>query len=183
MTEAGVERFLQRALEKFPTARPRVISDNGPQFIARDFKESIRLAGLTYVRTSPYHVVSAWERERLIHRDVKPENILISGAGVVKVSDLGSAKRVNSGAPVLTRAGITMGSPQYVAPNKPVARRCHAATGRRCTMLRLVNIRFRPPPIVCREVSLIPTCNGVLADYAKSNFVAIIFTEFRKQRK
>ncbi len=34
-------------------AKPRIISDNGPQFIARDFKEFIRISGMTHVRTSP----------------------------------------------------------------------------------------------------------------------------------
>jgi transposase InsO family protein len=49
MTEADVEIILQRGLEKYPRAKPRIISDNGPQFIARDFKEFIRIAGLTHV--------------------------------------------------------------------------------------------------------------------------------------
>jgi putative transposase len=55
MTEADVETILQRAAEKYPDAKPRIISDNGPQFIARDFKEFIRLLGITHVRTSPYY--------------------------------------------------------------------------------------------------------------------------------
>src|SRR4029450_8600818 len=55
MTEADVEIILQRGLERYPHAKPRIISDNGPQFIARDFKEFIRVAGLTHVRTSPYY--------------------------------------------------------------------------------------------------------------------------------
>ncbi|TLM99010.1 DDE-type integrase/transposase/recombinase, partial [bacterium] len=55
MTERDVEIILQRAREKFPNEHPRVISDNGPQFIAREFKEFIRLAGMTHVRTSPFH--------------------------------------------------------------------------------------------------------------------------------
>lgn len=45
MREADVELVLQRAREKYPDARPRIISDNGPQFIARDFKEFIRVSG------------------------------------------------------------------------------------------------------------------------------------------
>ena len=49
MTEAEVEILLQRAKEKFPEARPRIISDNGPQFIAKDFKEFIRISGMTHV--------------------------------------------------------------------------------------------------------------------------------------
>ncbi|MFZ6186197.1 transposase, partial [Nannocystis pusilla] len=53
MTERDVECILQRARELFPQARPRVVTDNGPQFIARDFKEFIRVAGMTHVRISP----------------------------------------------------------------------------------------------------------------------------------
>nr|WP_276600576.1 MULTISPECIES: DDE-type integrase/transposase/recombinase [unclassified Nannocystis] len=52
MTEADVELILQRALEAHPGAHPRVISDNGSQFIAGDFRRFIDLAGLTHVRTS-----------------------------------------------------------------------------------------------------------------------------------
>ena len=53
MTTAEVEIVLQGARERVPGATPRVISDNGPQFIAKDFKEFIRLCGMTHVRTSP----------------------------------------------------------------------------------------------------------------------------------
>ena len=52
MTEADVEIVLQRAREQFSGVSPRIISDNGSQFIAQDFKEFIRLAGMTHVRTS-----------------------------------------------------------------------------------------------------------------------------------
>jgi hypothetical protein len=55
MKERNVEIILQRAKENFPCESPRVISDNRPQFIAKDFKEFIRLGGMTLVRTSPYY--------------------------------------------------------------------------------------------------------------------------------
>ncbi len=64
MTELDVECILQRALERYPNARPRIISDNGPQFIAKDFKEFIRLTGMTHVRTSPYYPQSNGKVER-----------------------------------------------------------------------------------------------------------------------
>jgi transposase InsO family protein len=64
MTEAEIEIILQRARELFPAARPRVISDNGPQFVSRDFKEFIRLCGMTHVRTSPYYPQSNGKIER-----------------------------------------------------------------------------------------------------------------------
>jgi putative transposase len=67
MTELDVETILQRAREKYPDARPRIISDNGPQFIARDFKAFIREAGMTHVRTAPYYPqsngkIEAWHK-------------------------------------------------------------------------------------------------------------------------
>jgi transposase InsO family protein len=74
MTEAEVEIILQRAREKFPQATPRIISDNGPQFIARDFKEFIRLCGMTHVRTSPFYPQSNGKIERW-HQSLKGECI------------------------------------------------------------------------------------------------------------
>ena len=70
MTEAQVEIILQRAREKFPDATPRIISDNGPQFIAKDFKEFIRISGMTHVRTSPYYPQSNGKLERY-HKTIK----------------------------------------------------------------------------------------------------------------
>ena len=74
MIEAEIEIILQRAREKFPGVTPRIISDNGPQFIAKDFKEFIRICGMTQVRTSPYDPQSNGKLERW-HRSVKGECI------------------------------------------------------------------------------------------------------------
>ncbi len=65
MKESEVEIILQRAKEKYPEARPRLISDNGPQFVAKDFKEFIRFSGMTHVRTSPYYPQSNGKQERM----------------------------------------------------------------------------------------------------------------------
>lgn len=72
MTEGEVELILQRAWEQFPQASPRIISDNGPQFIARDFKEFIRICGMTHVRTSPFYPQSNGKIERW-HQSLKAE--------------------------------------------------------------------------------------------------------------
>lgn len=74
MKEADVEIILQRAREIFPQARPRIITDNGPQFIARDFKEFIRISGMSHVRTSPYYPQSNGKLERW-HQTLKSEAI------------------------------------------------------------------------------------------------------------
>jgi putative transposase len=64
MTSSDVETVLQRTRELFPKAAPRIISDNGPQFISRDFREFIRITGMTHVRTSPYYPQSNGKLER-----------------------------------------------------------------------------------------------------------------------
>lgn len=64
MTTRDVTTIVQRAEERFPDAQPRIISDNGPQFIARDFRDFIRLAGMTHVRTAPYYPQSNGKLER-----------------------------------------------------------------------------------------------------------------------
>jgi len=74
MTETEVELILQRAHEMHPDEKPRIISDNGPQFIAKDFKEYIRLTGMTHVRTSPYYPQSNGKLERY-HKTIKSDAI------------------------------------------------------------------------------------------------------------
>lgn len=74
MKESDVEIILQRAKERYPEATPRVISDNGPQFIARDFKEFIRVSGMTHVKTSPFYPQSNGKLERY-HQTIKSECI------------------------------------------------------------------------------------------------------------
>lgn len=72
MTETDVEIILQRALEKFPGVSPKVITDNGPQFIARDFKEFIRINGMCHVKTRPFYPQSNGKIERW-HQSLKSE--------------------------------------------------------------------------------------------------------------
>ena len=72
MTEADVECILERAKERYPDARPRIISDNGPQYIAKDFKAFIRISGMTHVRTAPYYPQSNGKIERW-HKTIKSD--------------------------------------------------------------------------------------------------------------
>ena len=74
MTEAEIETILQRGREACPGTRPRLISDNGPQFVAKDFKAFIRLSGMTHVRTSPYYPQSNGKIESW-HKTIKRECI------------------------------------------------------------------------------------------------------------
>ena len=74
MKESDVELILEGTRERYPGVKPRIISDKGPQFIARDFKEYIRLTGMTHVRTAPYYPQSNGKIERW-HKTIKGDGI------------------------------------------------------------------------------------------------------------
>jgi len=74
MKEQDVEIIVQRALEACPDIHPRMISDNGPQFVAKDFKQFLKLKGMDQVRTSPYYPQSNGKIERW-HQSLKRECI------------------------------------------------------------------------------------------------------------
>ncbi len=83
MTEADVEIILQRAHEAFPQAHPRIISDKGPPFMARKFKDFIRLAGMPHVRTAPVYPLGNGQLEhwqkRLKSEAIRPKTPLSRG--------------------------------------------------------------------------------------------------------
>jgi len=120
MKEVDVECIAQRAREKFPDARPRIISDNGPQFIAKDFKEFIRIAGMTHVRTSPHYPQSNGKIERW-HKTLKSDAIRVTPP-----SSLQDACRV-VGNFVEHYNGVRLHSAiGYIAPNDHLAGRADA---------------------------------------------------------
>jgi serine/threonine protein kinase len=90
-------------------------------------------------------VLSALEltfQHRIVHRDIKPDNLLVDAHHNVKLVDLGLAKRMD-GNQNLTQTGMVMGSPHYLAPEQ--AANAKAADGRAdiyslgCTMFHMIN--------------------------------------------
>jgi len=72
MQEFDVQITIQRALEKYPETKPRLISDNGSQYISKDFAEFIKHAGLQHIRTSVAYPQSNGKIERY-HRTINQE--------------------------------------------------------------------------------------------------------------
>lgn len=72
MQEFDVQITLQRALEKYPGCKPRIISDNGSQFISKDFAAYLKQLGLQHIRTSIAYPQSNGKIERY-HRTLHQE--------------------------------------------------------------------------------------------------------------
>jgi transposase InsO family protein len=72
LKEIDIEAIVQRAMAFCPWAKPRIISDNGPQFIAKDSKSFVRLSDIAHVLTSPCYPQSNGKLKRH-HRSSKHE--------------------------------------------------------------------------------------------------------------
>lgn len=75
MQEYDIEITIQRALEKYPSYKPRIISDNGPQYISKDFAEYLKIVGLQHIRTSIAYPQSNGKIERY-HRTIHEECLM-----------------------------------------------------------------------------------------------------------
>ena len=125
MEEQDVEVIVTRALEKHPGVKPRIISDNGPQFIAKDFKIFVRVFGLSHVRTSPYYPQSNGKLERF-HGTLKQECIRPSCPATVeearrRVQDFVehyNHVRLNSAIGYITPADMLAGLGEVIAEER-----------------------------------------------------------------
>ena len=77
MQEFDVQLTIQRAVEKYPGYKPRIISDNGSQFISNDYAAYLKFAGLQHIRTSVAYPRSNGKIERY-HRTVNQECLMKS---------------------------------------------------------------------------------------------------------
>ncbi len=129
-----VRRFIGEARSAARLSSPNVVaiydqgSDHGLHFIAMEYVPGRTLRQVLNERgrigerealdiiSGILTGLSAAHEAGLAHRDVKPENVLLTPAGVVKVADFGLARAV-SGA-VDTRSGVIIGTAAYLAPEQ-----------------------------------------------------------------
>jgi Protein kinase domain len=62
--------------------------------------------------------LNAAHRRGILHRDVKPENMLFATSGVLKVADFGIAKVIGGAGTAITKLGEVIGTPAYIAPEQ-----------------------------------------------------------------
>jgi serine/threonine-protein kinase len=129
-------RFKQEARSAGSLAHPNIVSvydygtdgDDGPQYIVMQLVDGQDLSAILRDRGTlssddaarvAVEVASALEaahRRGIVHRDVKPGNILITDDGDVKVTDFGIARAVSEAS--MTVTGTTLGSVHYFSPEQ-----------------------------------------------------------------
>src|SRR3982751_351228 len=138
-----VERFRREASAAAALQHPNVVSVfdrgeyDGTYYIAMEFlpgktlKEVIREeAPLDQLRAIDYTIqilqaASFAHRRGVVHRDIKPHNVIVGGDGRLKVTDFGIAR---AGASEMTETGSIMGTAQYLSPEQAQGQRVGAAS-------------------------------------------------------
>ncbi len=130
-----VERFRREAQSAAALSHPNIVSifdrgeaEDGTYYIAMEYlpggtlKDRILKRGPLPPRTAAAVALQIAEALRVahdrgvVHRDIKPHNILITGAGDVKVTDFGIARAASSS--TMTRTGSILGTAHYISPEQ-----------------------------------------------------------------
>ena len=130
-----VERFRREAQNAAGLSHPSIVSvydrgeAEGTYYIAMEYVEGRTLKELLVARgPSPLGIAIDYTRQILsalrfahrngiVHRDIKPHNVIVDGEGRVKVMDFGIARA--GAASQMTEAGSIIGTAQYLSPDQP----------------------------------------------------------------
>jgi tRNA A-37 threonylcarbamoyl transferase component Bud32 len=128
-----IARFEREAQAAGRLSHPNIVSiyeigeDGGVAFIAMEFiagrelkdyfdkNERFSLPEIAWIMTQLLDALDHAHRNGVVHRDIKPGNIILLADGTVKVADFGIARIESSS---LTQAGIILGTPAYMSPEQ-----------------------------------------------------------------
>src|SRR2546430_1240112 len=133
--EQFVERFRREAKNAAGLSHPNIVSiydrgqAEGTYYIAMEYLEGRTLKELIVTKgPTPIHVAIDYTRQMLaalgfahrngiVHRDIKPHNVVVGPDGRLKVTDFGIAR--SGGTSQMTEAGSIIGTAQYLSPEQP----------------------------------------------------------------
>lgn len=91
-------------------------------------------------------------RNNIVHRDMKPENVLVGDEGTVKISDFGIARLTDEAAAAhATRTGTTVGTPQYMSPEQVSTSRVDGRSDLYSAGIMLYEVICGRPPFTAAE--------------------------------
>jgi hypothetical protein len=143
---SGRDRFLQECRTLAGFSHPGAVlvfdagEDDGDLFLVMELVEGTTLAHrlahagpmsiAESVRVSSeiLSVLAAAHSAGIVHRDVKPANVLLGDGGVVKLADFGIAKRFDDVEESVTATGFVIGTPRYLAPEQAMGETITPAT-------------------------------------------------------
>ncbi len=139
-----IEDFIREARAAARLNHPNIVQsfavgqDNGVFFCAMELvegetlKEIIRREGkisiefsLQIMRQMAESLDFAWKNQKLVHRDIKPDNIMLTSGGVAKLADLGLARVASE---VEEESDEIMGTPQYISPEQLIGSKTDVRT-------------------------------------------------------
>jgi serine/threonine protein kinase len=127
------QRFLQESKVAGSLAHPSIVSvynyfeTDGVPYIAmehlergslREYIGELSLSQIAGVLEGVLAGLAYAELKGIVHRDLKPENLLVSANGTIEIADFGIAKALKQVSQHLTKTGMTMGTPAYMAPEQ-----------------------------------------------------------------
>ena len=93
-----------------------VLDEDIAQFGAMPADRALKITGDVLAALEVSHEMG------LVHRDIKPGNVMLTKRGVVKVMDFGIARAMQSGVTSMTQTGMVVGTPQYLSPEQALGR-------------------------------------------------------------
>ncbi len=223
---AFMARFQQEARAAAQLDHPNVVTvydvgQDGPwhyivmEYVAgEDLKSLIRREGVFSVERAVDIAlqiaagVGHAHKSGIIHCDIKPQNVLVTADGVVKVTDFGIARALSASG--LTDSQVVWGSPLYFAPEQAAGERPTPASdvysigvvlyemlagappfqAEKATALALMHMREEPPPLSARNPRVPPQLEWLVrkllakepaARYRTAEQVAIVLQQYRAQ--